>query len=70
MPTHRLQYLVWNVGCKPQKNMKSKKLSSGQVIAIKKRFKRWDVEEILELSSDGMEYVVIENKLMEPLREM
>ena len=35
MPNHRLPHLFWNVGCKLQKNHKSKILSSGWVIDIK-----------------------------------
>ena len=45
---HILPYLAWNVGCK--KNQKSKILSSSWVVEIKKWFKRWDVEDLLELS--------------------
>ena len=54
MPNHRFPYLVWNV-------------PSDWVVDIKKWFKRWDVEDLLELSSDVMKYVVIEERLMEPL---
>ena len=54
MPNHRFPYLVWNV-------------PSDWVVDIKKWFKRWDVEDLLELSSDVMKCVVIEERLMEPL---
>ena len=68
MPNHRLPHLAWNIGFKLQKNHKSKILSSGWVVDIKKWFKRWDVEDLQELSSDAMKFVVIEERLMDPLR--
>ena len=48
-----------------QKNHKSKILSSEWVVDIKKWFKRWDMEDLLELPSDDMKYVVIEEILTE-----
>ena len=45
----------------------TKNYSSSSIVDIKKWFKRWVVENILELSSDVMQYVVIDEKLMEPL---
>ena len=57
-----------DVGCKLQKNHKSRILSFGWVVDIKKWFKIWDVEDLLELSSDAMKYVAIEERLMKPLR--
>ena len=68
MPSHRLPYLAWNVGCKLQKTHKSKILSSGWMVDIRKWFKQWGVEDLLELSGDAMQYVVIEERLMESLR--
>ena len=69
MPNHRLQHLAWNVGCELQKNHKSKILLSSWVVDIKKWFKIWDVEDLLELSNDVMKYVVIEERLICPLRK-
>ena len=69
MPNHRLPDLAWNVEYKLQKNHKGKILSSGWVVDIKNCFKGWDVEDLLELSTDSMKYVVIEERLMEPLRK-
>ena len=46
----------------------SKILSSGWVLDIMKQFKRQGVKDLLELSSDAMEYVIIKNKLLEALR--
>ena len=69
MPNHILQYIAWNVVCKLQKTHKSKILSYGWVIDIKKWFKRWDVEDLLKLSSGVMKYIVIEERLMDPLRK-
>ena len=69
MPNHRLPHLAWNVGCKVQKVHMSKILSFGWVIDIEKCFKRQGVEHLVELSSDAMEYILIEERLMEPLRK-
>ena len=41
------------------KNHKSKILSSGWVVDIRKWFRRWGVDDLLELSSDAMHYVMI-----------
>ena len=68
MPKHRLPYLAWNVGGKPQKNHKSKTLSSGWVLDIRKWFRRWGVEDLLELPSDAMQDSIIEERLIESLR--
>ena len=68
MPNHRLPHLAWNVGCKLQKNNKSKILSSGWVVEIRKRFKRWGVDDLLELLGDAMHYVMIEERLVESLK--
>ena len=46
------------------KRITRKILSYGWVMAIRKGFKRWGVEYLLELSSDAMKYLV-----MEPLRK-
>ena len=43
MPNHRLPHLAWNVGCELQKNHKSRILSSGWVVDIRKWFRRWGV---------------------------
>ena len=40
--------------------LESRILSSSWVVDIKKWFKIWDVEDPLELSSDAMKYVIIE----------
>ena len=64
-PNHRLLHLAWNIGCKLQKNRKNKIVSSCWVVDIKKWFKRWDVEDLLELSSDSMKYVDIEERLID-----
>ena len=48
---------------------KSKLLSSCWVVDIKKWFKRWDMEDLLKLSSDATKYLVIEERLMDPLRK-
>ena len=63
MPNHRLPHLSLNVGCKLQKNHKSKILSSGWVVDIRKWFRRWDVDDLLELSGDAMHYVMFEGGL-------
>ena len=68
MPNHRLPQLAWNVGCKLQKNHKSKILSSDWVVDIKKWFRRWGVDDLLELLSDAMHYVMIEERLVESFR--
>ena len=67
MPNCRLPHLVGNVGCKLQKNQNNKIVSSGWVVDIKKWFERWYVEGLFELSSDVMNYVVIGERLAEPL---
>ena len=64
---HKLPHLVGNVGCKLQKNQNNKIVSSGWVVDIKKWFERWYVEGLFELSSDVMNYVVIGERLAEPL---
>ena len=51
MPNHRFPYLVWNV-------------PSDWVVDIKKWFKRWDVEDLLELSSDVVKCIGIEKRSM------
>ena len=43
MPKHRV---AWNVGSKSQKNLKSKILSSGWVLDIRKWFEQWGVEDL------------------------
>ena len=65
MLNHQLPRLAWNVGCKLQKNHKSKILSSSWVVDIRKWFRRWDVDELLEVSGDAMHYVMIEERLVE-----
>ena len=40
MPNHQLLHLAWNVGCKLQNNHKSKILTSGWVVDIRKWFRR------------------------------
>ena len=57
MPNHRLPHLAWNVGCKLQKNHKSKILSSGWVVDIRKWFRSWGVDVLLEVSGDVMHEV-------------
>ena len=69
MPNHRLPHLSWSVGCTLQKNHKSKILSSGWVVDIRKWFRRWGVDDLLELSGNAMQYVMIEERLMESLRK-
>ena len=69
MLNHRLPHLAGNVGCKLQENHERKILSSNWVVDIKKQFKRWDVENLQELSSDAMKHVVIEERLMGSLRK-
>ena len=61
--------LLGMLDAKMQKNHNTKILSFGWVVEIKKWFKRWDVGDILELSSDGMKYVVIEERLIELVRK-
>ena len=68
MPKHRLPYLAWNVGGKPQKNHKSKILSSGWVLDIRKWFGRWGVQDLLDLPSDATQDALIEERLVESLR--
>ena len=55
MPNNRLPHLAWNAGCKLQKNHNSKILSSGSVVDIRKWFRRWGVDELLELSGNAMQ---------------
>ncbi|MCO5609021.1 hypothetical protein L7F22_063241 [Adiantum nelumboides] len=43
MPHTRLPHIAWEVGCKPQKNHKSKFLTSSLVEDIKKWFSKWNV---------------------------
>ena len=47
---------------------KSEILSSDCVVDIGKWFRRWGVDYLLELSGDTMEYVMIEETLVESLR--
>ena len=68
MSNHRLLHLAWNIS-KLQKNQKRKFPSSSRVVYMKFLFKRWVVEAFLELPSDVMRCIVIEERLMEPLRE-
>lgn len=49
MPDHRLPYIAWNVGCKPQKTNKSKFLSSSLVQDIRKWFAKWNVEVYVDM---------------------
>ena len=51
-----------------QKNHKSKILSSCWVVDIRKWFRRWGVDDLLELSGDVMHYVMIEERLVESLK--
>ena len=65
-----LQMLTVNVGlnikrCKLQKNHKSKRLSSGWVVDISKWFRIWGVDDLLEFSDNAMQYVMIEERLVE-----
>ena len=69
MSNHRLPHLAWSVGYKLQRNQKSKILSCGGVVDIKKWFKRWYVEALLKLLNDVMKYASIEESLMQPLRK-
>ena len=69
MPNHILPHLAWNAWCKLQKIHNNVILSFAWVVDIKRYFKRWDVEDLLELLSDAMKHVVIEERLMEPLRK-
>ena len=64
MPNHRFPHLVWNVGCKIQKNHKTKILSSSSV-DLKKWFKRLGVESLFEVLGDARKYIVIEERLTE-----
>ena len=43
-------------------------LSTGWVFDIKKYFKRWGVEDLLELPCDVMQYITIEERLIDALR--
>ena len=64
LSNHRLPHLAWNVGCKLQKNHKSKIILSGWVVDIRKWFRRWGVDGLLEFSGNAMHYVKkIENLL-------
>ena len=53
---------------KLQKNHKGKILSSSWVVDIRKWFGRWGVDDLLELSGDTMQYVMIEERLVKSLR--
>ena len=68
MLNHRLPHLAQKVRCKLQKNHKSKILSSGWVVDIRKWFRRWVVDDLLEISGDTIQYVMIEERLVESLR--
>ena len=68
MPNHRLPHLAWNVGCKLQKNLKRKILSSDWVVHIRKWFWRWGVDDLLELLDDATHYIMYEERLVESLR--
>ena len=49
---------------------KSNILSFGWVVDIKIWFKRWDVDDdLLDLYGDARKYVVIDERLMEPLNQ-
>ena len=54
--------------CKLQNNHKSKILSFGWGFDIKKWFRRWGVDDLLELSGNAMQYVMIEERLVESVR--
>ena len=66
---YKSQEYAWNAGCKLQKNHNSKILSSGSVVDIRKWLRRWGVDELLELLGNVMQYVIIEERLMESLRK-
>ena len=58
---------------KDQKKKKEKKRDQvdspfGCVLDIMKWFKRWGVKDRLQLPSDAMKYVIIEDRLLEALR--
>ena len=42
--------------------------SSGWVADIKKWFRRWGMDDLLELSGNAMQYAMIEERLVESLR--
>ena len=69
MPIIDYHIFAWIFGCKLQKNHKEKTFSFNWVVDLKKRFKTRNVEDPSRLSSHGMKCVVIEKKLMEPIRK-
>ena len=64
MLDHRLLKQAWN-GCKVQKTNKTKILSCGWVLEIRKWFKRWGIKDLLELFGDTMKYMIVEDILLE-----
>ena len=67
MPNHILLEQAQNIIHKVPNLHRSKTLSSSRVLDIIKRLKRWGVEDLLEISSDVMKYVIIEDRLAKVL---
>ncbi|MCO5576821.1 hypothetical protein L7F22_030641 [Adiantum nelumboides] len=49
MPKSRIPHIAWDIGCKPQKNYKSKFLTSSFVQDIRKWFAKWNVEAYVDM---------------------
>ena len=64
MPDHRLPKQAWSIGCKVQETNSSKIISSAYVVDIMKWFKRWGGKDLMELSSDSMKYMIVDDRLL------
>lgn len=49
MPTNCMPHVAWEIGCLPQKNYKSKFITSSWMNDIRKWFTKWNVEEFLTM---------------------
>ena len=49
MPKNCIPHIAWGIGCKPQKNYKSKFLTSSFVQDIQRWFAKWNVEAFVDL---------------------
>ena len=49
MPNNRIPHKAWGIGCKPQRNYKSKFLTSSFVQDIRRWFAKWNVEAFVDM---------------------
>ena len=49
MPKNFIPHIAWGIGCKPQKNYKSKFFTSSFVQDIQRWFAKWNVEAFVDM---------------------